>query len=121
MNLCAGSIHFHLNNSRRKTEEGKRANLGCRQRPPWMHGSKSIAHGFPWQPWSLVRGRQEEWWWLEAGWKATQASEAQAPKFGLMFLSKDDPLQKAPRGSRVWEIKLGLGSRRPGLRLCHNH
>lgn len=86
-----------------------------------MHGSKSNAHGFPWQPWSLVRGRHEEWWWLEAGWKVTQALEAQAPKFGLMLISKDDPLQKAPRGSRVWEIKLGLGSRRPGLRLCHNH
>lgn len=57
-------------------------------------------------------------WWLEAGWEVTQAPQAQAPKFGMMLISEHNPFQKAPRGGRVWEIKLSFGSRRRGKCMC---
>lgn len=60
--------------------------------------------------WRQVRGRHEEWWWLEAGWRVVQALEAQAPSLDGCSFPQHDPLQKAPRGSTVREIKLGFGA-----------
>lgn len=84
---------------------------GCTEASP-------ITREFPWQPWILVRGRHGEWRWLEAVWMVTQAPAAQAPEFGLLLTSDHAPLQKPPRGIRVWQIKLRFESRRPGLCLC---
>lgn len=51
------------------------------------------------------------------GGKSLRPLKARLQSLDRCSFPQQGPFQKAPRGSTAWEIKLRLGSRRPGPRL----
>lgn len=102
---------------KKENKTGRKGKFGVWAKACLDSKKQEITCRLPWQCGDLRVGGMRHGGDRTPGGKLLRPLKARLQSLDRCSFPQQGPLQKAPRGSTVWEIKLGFGSRRPGPRL----